>query len=134
MGHIGCLFEGSEASLVVNYGTHEVWARGKKVDDFPRPPETIADSPGHLREFLDAIKSRNLETTCNVRYGHRLSKCGLLANIAFRTGRRIQWDDERERIIGDNQATRYMVRRFRKPWKLKAQRHPAGMAEHAPVT
>ena len=131
IGHIGCLFEGSEASLVTNYETNEVWARGKKVEDFPRPPQSIADSPGHLREFLDAIKSRNLETTCNVRYGHHLSKCGLLANIAFRTGRRIHWDDERERIAGDADASRYLARRFRKPWNLKPQRHPAASSDRA---
>ncbi|MGH9627505.1 MAG: Gfo/Idh/MocA family protein, partial [Bryobacteraceae bacterium] len=77
MGNIGCVFEGTEASLVTNYETHEVWARGKKVMDFPRPPQTIPDSPGHLREFVDAVKSRNMETTCNVRYGHLLTKPGL---------------------------------------------------------
>ena len=125
MGHIGGLFEGSEASLVCNYETHEVWARGKKIDDFPRPPQTIPDSPGHIREFLDAIKSRDLETTCNVRYGHHLSRCGLLANIAFRTGRRIRWDDPHERIIGDNAANQYLSRHCRKPWNLKVQRRPS---------
>jgi hypothetical protein len=120
MGNIGCLFEGSEASLMANYTRHEVWSRGKKVDDFPVPPETIPPSPGHLREFLDAVKSRNLETTCNFRYGHMLSKHGLLANIAYRTGRRLKWDDAHERFTGDSDASRYLSRQFRKPWKLKA--------------
>ncbi len=118
MGQIGCLFEGTDASLVVNYEQQEVHVDGKKVDDFPRPGPSIPDSPGHLREFLDAIKTRNLETTCNVRYGHRLSKNGLLANIAFRVGRRIYWDDEHERIVGDQDASRYLSRNFRKPWKV----------------
>jgi predicted dehydrogenase len=118
MGSIGCLFEGSDASLVVNYTRQEVWAKGKRVDDFPPAPETIPRSPGHLREFLDAIKSRNLETTCNFRYGHQLSKHGLLANIAFRTGRRLKWDDQHERFAGDSDAARYLKRQFRKPWKL----------------
>ena len=118
MGHIGCLFEGTEASLVTNYTTHEVWVKGKKAEDFPRPDPTIPDSPGHSREFLDAIKARNLETTCNVRYGHRVTKAGLLANIAFRTGRRIHWNDEQERIVGDREASRYLRRSFRKDYKL----------------
>jgi hypothetical protein len=91
---------------------------GKRVPDFQRPEQSIPDSPGHIREFLDAIKSRNLETTCNVRYGHRLSKLGLLSNIAFRTGRRIHWDDERERILHDEEAARYLKRSFRKPYRL----------------
>lgn len=118
MGHIGCLFEGTEASLVTNYECHEVWVAGKQAEDFPRPDPSIPDSPGHLREFLDAIKSRNLETTCNVRYGHRLTKLGLLTNIAYRTGRRLHWDDERERILNDGDANRYLKRNFRKPYRL----------------
>lgn len=126
MGHIGCVFEGTEASLVTNYETHEVWAKGKKIEDFPKPARTIADSPGHIREFLDAIKSRNLETTCNVRYGHRLSKCGLLANISYRVGRKLHWDDARERITGDAEASRMLTRRFRKPWKIR-QFKPAAL-------
>ena len=118
MGSIGCLFEGTDASLVANYERHEVWAKGAKVVDFRPPDPSIPDSPGHLREFLDAIKSRNLETTCNVRYGHRLTKLGLLSNIAFRTGRRIRWDDQRERIIDDGDANRLLSRKFRKPYRL----------------
>jgi predicted dehydrogenase len=118
MGHIGCLFEGSDATLVTNYQHNEVWVKGKMVPDFPRPAPSIPDSPGHLREFLDAIKSRNLETTCNVRYGHRLTKAGHLANIAFRTGRRLYWDDARERFRNDGDANRYLKRKYRKPYKL----------------
>lgn len=118
MGSIGCLFEGTEASLVTNYERHEVRVKGQKVEDFPRPDPTIPDSPGHLREFLDAIKTRNLETTCNVRYGHRLTKLGLLTNIAYRTGRRIRWDDQRERILDDDDASELLRRRFRKPYRL----------------
>jgi len=118
MGDIGCIFEGTEATLVANYQNHEVWVKGKKVEDFKRPDPSIPDSPGHLREFLDAIKSRNIETTCNVRYGHRLTKPGLLANIAFRTGRRIHWDDARERIVDDKDASRLLKRKYRKPYTL----------------
>lgn len=125
MGQIGCLFEGTEASLVTNYEKHEVWSRGKRIDDFPRPARSIPDSPGHLREFIDAVKTRNLDTTCNVRYGHHLSKFGLLSNISYRTGRRLTWDDEHERIVGDKEASAYLTRRYRRPWGLKTQRRPA---------
>jgi predicted dehydrogenase len=125
MGDIGCLFEGTDASLVTNYSRHEIYVKGKRVDDFPTPPQSIPDSPGHLREFLDAIKSRNLDTTCNLRYGHRLSKAGLLANIAYRTGERIHWDDDKEEIIDSKKAEHMLHRHFRKPWDLKKQPRPA---------
>ena len=114
---IGCVFQGSEGSLFVDYGSHELYVKGKRVTDFARPEPSIPDSPGHLREFLDAVKSRKL-TTCDVEYGHRLTKAGLLGNIAYRTGRRVAWDDGREQIPGDKKANEMVTRRYRKPWKL----------------
>jgi len=111
------VFEGSEATLVANYNKYEVYVKGKKEEDFRPPAPTIPDSPGHIREFLDSIKSRQ-RTTCDVEYGNRLTKGGLLGNIAYRTGERLYWDDERERFTGHTQANRYVTRRYRKPWKL----------------
>ncbi len=125
MGSIGVLFEGTEASLVANYSHREVWAKGKKIEDFPIPAPTIPDSPGHIREFLDAVKSRNLATTCNIRYGHHLTKFGLLSNIAYRTGQRLEWNDEQERIVNDSHANDCLSRDMRKPWSLKTQPRPA---------
>ncbi|HEX8986145.1 MAG TPA: Gfo/Idh/MocA family oxidoreductase [Bryobacteraceae bacterium] len=115
--YIGCLFQGSEGTLRVDYTTHELFVKGKPVTDFARPPQSITDSPGHLREFLDSIKSRKL-TTCNVEYAHRLTKGALLGNIAYRTGRRIRWDDATEHVVSDSAAQQLVTRRYRKPWRL----------------
>jgi predicted dehydrogenase len=114
---IGAAFQGSDGTIVTNYGEHKVFRKGKEVTDFQRPDRTIPDSPGHIREFLDSIKSRKL-TTCDVEYGHKLTKGGHLGNIALRTGRRIQWDDATEKIVGDKEAQRRVTRAYRKPWKL----------------
>lgn len=114
---IGAAFQGSEGTLVTNYSEHKLFVKGKEVTDFKRPDPTIPDSPGHIREFLDSIKSRKL-TTCDLEYAHRLNKGGLLGNIALRTGRRIQWDNEAEKIVGDKAAQSMVTRRYRKPWKL----------------
>ena len=118
LGHIGALFQGSEAWLATNYTDNEVWVKGKKVDDFPRPAPTIPDSPGHVREFIDAVKNRNLETTCNMRYGFRVTKPGLLSNISYRTGRRLRWNDQTERFVDDKDANKLLSRKFRKDYKL----------------
>ncbi len=117
MGHIGCVFQGTEATLVTNYERHEVWVDGKRVPDFPKPEASIPDSRGHLREFLDAVKSRG-ETSCNVEYGHRLTRAGLLANIAYRTGEKIYWDERLETIAGSQNAAQTLGRTYRKPWQL----------------
>lgn len=115
--HIGAVFQGSRATLFTNYQQHELYIGGKRVTDFKRPEPSIPDSPGHIREFLDSIRSRK-RTTCDVEYAWRLTKGGLLGNIAYRTGRRIYWDDARERITGDSKAESLGHRRYRKPWRL----------------
>ena len=117
--HMGSsvIFEGSSATLVTNYNRFEVYVKGKRVENFQPPAPTIPDSPGHIREFLDAIKSRK-RTTCDIEYGHLVTKGGLLANLAYRTGERLVWDDTRERFTGRTQANRYVTRQYRRPWKL----------------
>ncbi len=117
MGGIGCIFYGTEATLVTNYSQREVWVKGKKVDDFPTPDPWIPNSPGHIREFLDSVRTRAV-TTCNVEYAYRLTKAGLLGNIAYRTGDKLEWDDERERISRNAKANELISRRYRSPWKL----------------
>jgi predicted dehydrogenase len=117
--HMGScvIFEGTEATLVTNYTKHELWVKGKKEENFQPPAQSIPNSPGHIREFLDSIKSR-ATTTCNVDYGFRLTKGGLLGNIAFRSGERIHWDDQHERILGNSKANHLVTRHYRRPWKL----------------
>ena len=114
---IGAVFQGSKATLFTGYEKHELYIKGKPVREFERPAPSIPDSPGHIREFLDAIRTRQ-QTTCNLDYAWRLTKGGLLGNIAYRTGRRIYWDDARETITGDGKAQALANRRYRKPWRL----------------
>ena len=41
-----------------------------------------------------------------------------LANIAFRVGRRVEWDLEREQIVNDPQAQALVTKTYRAPWAL----------------
>ncbi|GAB4412692.1 MAG: Gfo/Idh/MocA family oxidoreductase [Bryobacter sp.] len=114
---IGAAFQGTEGTLVTDYSKHKVFRKGVEVLDFPKPNNSIPDSPGHIREFLDAIKSRQT-TTCNIGYGHQLTKAGLLGNIALRTGERLLWDDSREMVSNSKAAAKLVTRKYRKPWKM----------------
>ncbi len=103
-----------------------------------RPPTTaptelwtkaVADRSGsvadqfrlHVRNFLDCVKSRR-EPISDLESAHRVATVCHLANIALRLGRRLRWDSEREEIIGDAEAARWLVRSYRQPWdrELKA--------------
>ncbi|MDZ4799294.1 MAG: Gfo/Idh/MocA family oxidoreductase [Bryobacteraceae bacterium] len=114
---IGAAFQGTEGTLVTDYGRHKLFRKGKEVAEIPAPKMNIPDSPGHIREFLNSMKSRE-RCTCDVEYGHKLTKAGHLGNIAYRTGHRIEFDDKTERIVNDKAADRMTGRKYRKPWKL----------------
>jgi predicted dehydrogenase len=69
----------------------------------------------HVRNFLDCIKSRQ-RPIADIEQGHQATTACHLANISLKTGRKIKWDPEREEILGDAEASKMLVRPYRKPW------------------
>jgi hypothetical protein len=70
----------------------------------------------HARNFVDCMKSRQ-KPNADVEDGHRRAVACHLANISLRLGgRALRWDPEREKIVGDREASAYLVREYRKPW------------------
>ena len=77
-----------------------------------------ADSTGlHLKNFIECVRTRQ-KPVANVEIGHRSTIVPHLGNIAFRTGRKIHWDAEREEIPDDPKAAELLDRPARKPWDL----------------
>ncbi|HXH06848.1 MAG TPA: Gfo/Idh/MocA family oxidoreductase, partial [Vicinamibacterales bacterium] len=71
----------------------------------------------HIRNFLDCLKSRERPVS-DVEIGHLSTAAAHLGNVAFRTGRKIRWDAEGERVVGDEEANRLLGREYRAPWTL----------------
>jgi len=70
---------------------------------------------GHIRNFLDCVKSRQ-QPIADLESAHRVATACHLANISLRTGKKISWDADKEEIIGDPDASRMLVRPYRQPW------------------
>ena len=43
---------------------------------------------------------------------------GHLANISYRTGRKLTFDPDKEQFVADQEANRYLTREYRKPYIL----------------
>jgi hypothetical protein len=115
---LGIVFHGKDATLVANYGLCQVLDKqGKPMDSRPEVPDVTPPSPGHEREFLDAIKTRG-EPSCSFER-HLPLHMGLnLAHVALRTGRTLHWDAAKFEVTGDAEATRALYPDYRAPWKL----------------
>ncbi len=82
------------------------------------PP--IPDAGGrvsHFQNFIDCVRSRKVEDLyCDILEGHMSATLCHLANISYRTGRKLVFDPETERFKGDAEANRYLTREYRKPF------------------
>lgn len=111
----GVAFYGTRGTLVIDRAGYEVWPEGDRTQAV-RSPGSEQDR-SHARNFLDAVKSRQ-QPFADLETGHRASIPSMLANIAFRMGRKLSWDAAKERFIGDSEADENLAREYRRPWVL----------------
>ncbi len=99
-------------------------SRGGRIDSTPKSlaskdagPNDIHlyESRDHRGNWLDGIRTRK-PTICHVGIGHRTSCICHCSGIAERLGRPIEWDPEKEVIVGDDDAARWMDRPRRAPF------------------
>jgi hypothetical protein len=68
------------------------------------------------RDFVECIRSRN-KPFCDLELGHRTAAICNLGNMSLRLGgRSIQWDPEKEVVIGDKEAAAMCAKQYRAPW------------------
>ncbi|HET6454465.1 MAG TPA: Gfo/Idh/MocA family oxidoreductase, partial [Armatimonadota bacterium] len=114
---LGVMFHGNKGTLMGNYGWHKIVGEADALNDVPMPEPSIPSSPGHDREFLDAIKTRE-QPLCNFDYHLPIAVSIDLAHVSYKVGRKVSWDAEKGEIIGDREANALVKPNYRKPWKL----------------
>ncbi len=112
----GVLFVGEKGMLLADYGKY-VLLPEKDFAGFVPPSPTIPDSIGHHKEWLHACKT-GAPTTCNFGYSGRLTEANHLGNVAFRAGKKIEWDAKNMRIPNAPDAERFLRREYRPGWRL----------------
>jgi predicted dehydrogenase len=71
-----------------------------------------------VADFVESVRTRRAPLA-PAEVGHRSTIVPHLGNIAFRTGRKLGWDAEKEAFEGNEpEATRLLGREYRAPWKL----------------
>jgi predicted dehydrogenase len=115
-GWVGARFEGTEGWVQV----------GSVFDTYPASLKTSVIGPNeihlyksgnHHRNFIDCIKTGR-EPAAPVEVGHRSATVCHLGNIAMMLKRKLRWDADKERFIGDEQANRMLDRPRRAPWHI----------------
>jgi predicted dehydrogenase len=113
----GMRFHGTAGRLVMDRGSFVVLPPEIGIEETFEQGDPWIDVVNHHNDFFDCIASRRLPAA-DIEQAHRSTVPTLLAAIACDVGRTLRWDRETERIIGDEQANRHLVRPYRAPWHL----------------
>jgi predicted dehydrogenase len=122
----GVAFHGNNGVLVVDRGGWEVFPEtetknGRKAYRMAGEPRRGTGGQDshllHVQNFLDCMDTRQ-PSRSDVEIGHNSMIACHLANIAFRVGRRIGWDVDKEQIVGDAEAQKLVTKSYRAPWTL----------------
>ncbi len=85
---------------------------------YGRPPKTIPRSPGHDEEWVAACRGGPRAGSDFVEHSGLLTEACLLANVAVRTGKRLEWDGPNMKITNDEAANKLLHREYREGWTL----------------
>jgi len=113
----GVLFIGDRGMLLATLHRHK-FLPAERFENFKLPTPYIPLSIGHYKEWIKACKTGD-PTTCNFNYSGALTEANHLGNVAYRSGRKIEWDPVKLEAKNCPEAARYIHPEYRKGWELK---------------
>ena len=113
----GVLFVGDKGRMLLSDYNKHVLLPEKEFAEFKRPEPFIPKSLGHYAEWIHACKT-GAATTCNFEYAGWLTESNHLGNVAFRAGKKLEWDPITMKAKNCPEADAFIKREYRKGWKL----------------
>ncbi len=102
--------------MAMNYGQRALIPE-ERFADYQPPERSIPESIGHWAEWVAACKTGS-PTGCNFDYAGALTETVLLGNVAFRAGKKLEWDGANLKATNCPEAERLVRREYRSGWTL----------------
>lgn len=112
----GVMFVGTEGQMFADYSKYRLMPVDKFAK-FTPPPQTIPKSIGHHQEWIKACKDGS-PTTCNFDYSGALTETVLLGNVAYRTGKALEWDAKTLTATNAPEAAKLISKEYRAGWEV----------------
>ncbi len=115
----GIMFIGEKGRVFVNRGgAHGKPVEELKNDPLPENAWRAYPSADHMANFFDCVKTRKQPCT-PAQIEHRTVTACHLTNISLRLKRKLQWDPEKQEIVGDTEANAWQKRKQRAPYVIE---------------
>jgi predicted dehydrogenase len=117
----GALFEGSKGNLVADFNSRLLLPQGNQADLTYYKPRTKASLLPPLGDFqkqwINACKG-SLKTACDFDYGSKLIETMLLGLVAYRVGKKINYDGTAGHVTDSPEGNELLRRTYRPGWTL----------------
>jgi len=115
-GH-GSEWIGTNGTLGIDRGKWEVFPEGDRLKEKPKTVNKV--QVDHSQNFIDCVRSRKRPRS-DIETMHKTTVLCHLANIAYRTGKKLEWNADREMITNEPAALNcpQYQREYRAPWTL----------------
>jgi len=114
---MGCRFIGDKGWVHVNRSGIRAEPESLLKARIKHGDKRLYESSHHHENFLQCIRTRRV-TAVPAEVGQKATLLPILSDIVIRTGRRLTWDWDAERFVGDAEANRRLSRPMRAPWCL----------------
>jgi hypothetical protein len=112
----GILFIGEKGMLLADYDKFKLLPEDQ-FKDVKLPDKTLPRVKSHHEEWLDAIKTGK-KSSCDFEYSGWLTEANHLGNVAYRVGKKLEWDPVKMKATNTSDADQYIKRAYRKGWEL----------------
>ncbi|MHC4741602.1 MAG: Gfo/Idh/MocA family protein [Planctomycetota bacterium] len=120
IGH-GAMFRGTRGYIICDYDSRIVLPFGDDADMAyykVRDKKDMIPPLGHfLGEWINACKG-DLKTHCDFKYAADAIETMLLGLVAYRVGKRIEYDGKTGRVTNSDKANELLGKEYRKGWTL----------------
>jgi hypothetical protein len=113
---MGILFVGDQGMLLSDYEKHLLLPE-EKFKGFQRPAPFIPPSPGHFEQWISACKT-GIPTDSNFDYAAALTAANHLGNVAYRVGKKLEWDPVTLKATNAQEADQLIRKTYHHGWKL----------------
>jgi predicted dehydrogenase len=118
---IGAYFYGTKGTLHIGWRDGWTFHPADRNAPVVHEDSQLQEPDGHnlkllWADFMASI-SEGRKAVAGIEIAHRSSVLPLLGMISWRVGRSIQWDGEKETIVGDAEAAKLLSRPYRSGWQ-----------------
>ena len=117
----GVMFKGSKGYVIADFGSRLVLPFGNDADLTyykRRSEDEVIPDMGHFQEEWTNACKGDLKTSCDFEYSCNLIETMLLGLVAYRVGKKLEYDGTRGRVTNSAEANDLLSRQYRPGWIL----------------